>query len=160
MGTESESEAGALKVYLVDRDVPCPGCGYNLRGLPEPVCPECRQELRINVGLSESRLGLLVTCAGFLFAGTGAAAAVLLTVVAVTVVQNDAPEGSAFVTFVWVPMGGLVSCGTGALSLTRQRGRRWFRTTSGRVRAGVILASIVLPAFWFAIFVFRLLNSR
>jgi hypothetical protein len=24
-----------------DRDVPCPLCGYNLRGLAEPRCPEC-----------------------------------------------------------------------------------------------------------------------
>ena len=35
------SDADQLKAYLADRDVPCPGCGYNLRGVAEPVCPEC-----------------------------------------------------------------------------------------------------------------------
>jgi hypothetical protein len=27
--------------YLARHDVPCPSCGYNLRGLEKPVCPEC-----------------------------------------------------------------------------------------------------------------------
>lgn len=26
---------------LADHDVPCPRCGYNLRGASEPKCPEC-----------------------------------------------------------------------------------------------------------------------
>jgi hypothetical protein len=26
---------------LLERDIPCPGCGYNLRGLESPTCPEC-----------------------------------------------------------------------------------------------------------------------
>lgn len=30
-----------LSRYLADRDVRCPGCGYNLRGLEEGTCPEC-----------------------------------------------------------------------------------------------------------------------
>ena len=34
-------DADQLKAYLAERDAPCPGCGYNLRGVAEPVCPEC-----------------------------------------------------------------------------------------------------------------------
>jgi hypothetical protein len=30
-----------LEGYLARRDVPCPSCGYNLRGLSEGTCPEC-----------------------------------------------------------------------------------------------------------------------
>jgi hypothetical protein len=30
-----------LRRYLADHDVPCPACGYNLRGLEGEVCPEC-----------------------------------------------------------------------------------------------------------------------
>jgi hypothetical protein len=30
-----------LKGYLARRDVPCPSCGYNLRGLRTGACPEC-----------------------------------------------------------------------------------------------------------------------
>lgn len=31
----------ALRAYLADRDVPCPACGYNLRGITTAACPEC-----------------------------------------------------------------------------------------------------------------------
>ena len=33
-------EAGVYP-YLSDKDVPCADCGYHLRGLEMPVCPEC-----------------------------------------------------------------------------------------------------------------------
>jgi hypothetical protein len=36
--TESVDE---LRAFLTVRDAACPRCGYNLRGLQEPVCPEC-----------------------------------------------------------------------------------------------------------------------
>lgn len=31
--------------YLKDRDVPCPRCGYVMRGLESAGCPECGQEI-------------------------------------------------------------------------------------------------------------------
>lgn len=30
-----------LRLYLAERDAPCPGCGYNLRSLVTERCPEC-----------------------------------------------------------------------------------------------------------------------
>lgn len=30
-----------LADYLAGRDIDCPGCGYNLRGLTQSSCPEC-----------------------------------------------------------------------------------------------------------------------
>jgi hypothetical protein len=30
-----------LRDFLVGRDAPCPGCGYNLRGITGSQCPEC-----------------------------------------------------------------------------------------------------------------------
>jgi hypothetical protein len=33
--------AGAAASTPADADLPCPHCGYNLRMLPEPRCPEC-----------------------------------------------------------------------------------------------------------------------
>ncbi len=35
------SDPEALKAYLAERDMACLGCGYNLRGLTQTVCPEC-----------------------------------------------------------------------------------------------------------------------
>ncbi|NBC10209.1 MAG: hypothetical protein GVY24_00555 [Planctomycetes bacterium] len=34
-----------LIALLRDHDVPCPGCGYNLRGLSAARCPECGREV-------------------------------------------------------------------------------------------------------------------
>ncbi len=38
----TKAQRTALKPAVVDRDLPCQKCGYNLRGVPAPgVCPEC-----------------------------------------------------------------------------------------------------------------------
>ncbi|MEO1716444.1 MAG: hypothetical protein AAFR76_04970 [Planctomycetota bacterium] len=43
------SDADQLRAYLAERDVPCPRCGYNLRGVTEPVCPECEFSLTLEL---------------------------------------------------------------------------------------------------------------
>lgn len=50
-----------LRSFLEHADVPCPGCGYNLRGLQTDHCPECRQELTLRVTLAEPKLGPWIT---------------------------------------------------------------------------------------------------
>ena len=49
-----------LLEFVGDRDVPCPRCCYNLRALTKPVCPECREELRLTVGRAKMRFGLFL----------------------------------------------------------------------------------------------------
>lgn len=51
---------GLMRQFLAERDTPCPGCGYNLRGLTGSACPECNQALQLSVGLVEPRLGAFV----------------------------------------------------------------------------------------------------
>ena len=53
-------EQRLLLEFVGDRDVPCPRCGYNLRALTKPVCPECREELRLTVGRARMRFGLFL----------------------------------------------------------------------------------------------------
>lgn len=60
-----------LITYLADRDTPCPGCGYNLRGLTGERCPECFQELQLRVGLVEPRMRLYLTALIGAAAGMG-----------------------------------------------------------------------------------------
>ncbi len=36
-----EERLRRVREYLATRDVPCPMCRYNLRGLEDPTCPEC-----------------------------------------------------------------------------------------------------------------------
>lgn len=67
-------DAATLREYLADRDVPCPSCSYNLRGLATPACPECNQTLVLAVRLAEPKLaawiaGLIALCCGAGFSG-------------------------------------------------------------------------------------------
>lgn len=45
----NDADGAALRAFLADRDVPCPGCGYNLRGLTTERCPECAERLALRV---------------------------------------------------------------------------------------------------------------
>jgi hypothetical protein len=38
-----------LLAFLRGRDVACPRCGYNLRDLTAPLCPECQEPLALDV---------------------------------------------------------------------------------------------------------------
>ncbi|HYD01916.1 MAG TPA: hypothetical protein VEB22_11880 [Phycisphaerales bacterium] len=49
-----------LIAFLTDRDVPCPACNYNLRGLTSDRCPECNRALVMQIRLAEPRLGAWV----------------------------------------------------------------------------------------------------
>ena len=46
-GGHGMNESEHLAGYLKGRDCPCPACGYNLRDLRSPACPECAAPLTI-----------------------------------------------------------------------------------------------------------------
>lgn len=46
-----------LRQLLADRDVDCPVCRYNLRGLRSDHCPECGAHLDLRVGSIDLKLG-------------------------------------------------------------------------------------------------------
>lgn len=65
-------EQELLVEYLHDRNVPCPSCGYSLRGLKTGRCPECNQGLELGVVLCEVKWGAFIAgiagcCAGWMF---------------------------------------------------------------------------------------------
>lgn len=66
-------DAQELLAYVRDRDVKCPLCGYNLRALAIPRCPECGQGLKLAVGLTDVRLKAWIVCtaSSCLSAGVG-----------------------------------------------------------------------------------------
>jgi len=49
-----------LRAYLAERDVPCPGCGYNLRGSQDSVCPECGGPVELTVTRATAGRGWLL----------------------------------------------------------------------------------------------------
>lgn len=55
MSTKNNEEE-LLRAWLRDRDVPCPGCGYNLRGLTRNVCPECGEVVILGITTIRHRL--------------------------------------------------------------------------------------------------------
>lgn len=58
-----------LRQFLADRDVPCAQCGFNLRGLGGPACPECGMALRLDVPrqtILDRRRGLVWTAAALM----------------------------------------------------------------------------------------------
>ena len=71
-GSADEIDAQLLSTFLRERDVECPLCAYNLRNLRETRCPECGNELKLSVQLTEPRIfwpvaGLIGLSVGFGF---------------------------------------------------------------------------------------------
>jgi hypothetical protein len=50
----------SLRAFLAERDVPCPGCGYNLRGTQDCVCPECGGPIELAITRSAAGRGWLL----------------------------------------------------------------------------------------------------
>src|SRR5688572_26909003 len=71
-----------LLEFLREHEAPCPVCGYNLKALVRPVCPECGQELVLTVGAARLRLGWLMAAVAPGFFSGIAAIFVLVPVVA------------------------------------------------------------------------------
>jgi len=56
-----EADPGAEVIaFLRGRSAPCPRCGYDLRDLQRPLCPECGEPLVLKVGSPRARFGWLV----------------------------------------------------------------------------------------------------
>jgi hypothetical protein len=57
-------DSDLVRMHLAFRDVPCPHCGYNLRGLAAAQCPECSTLLRLTIAPDDSAtwpVGLALT---------------------------------------------------------------------------------------------------
>jgi hypothetical protein len=72
----NDEDGAMLASFLRDRNAACPGFGYNLRGLTNDLCPECRQQLVLHVGLSEPKIGLWI--AAMIGAASGAGFNIIL----------------------------------------------------------------------------------
>ena len=73
--SEPDDRSAALRLFLSGRDVPCTGCGYNLRDGNSDQCPECgeRLELALSRARPEQRMRLwaVALAATALAAGPG-----------------------------------------------------------------------------------------
>jgi hypothetical protein len=119
-----------LLEFLREYDAACPVCGYNLRALTRPVCPECGQELVLAVGAARLRLGWLMAAVapGFF---SGIAAVFVLVPIVLRLAIGDgkmSPMLNAMDLFGWCS--GVLAIGLAAkrhrfLALPRA-GQRWW----------------------------------
>src|SRR5687768_2535461 len=135
------SDEAALLAYVRDRDVACPLCTYNLRGLTTCRCPECGRELQLSVGLLEPRIGAWVTCLVAVTAAAGLGSMAILSIVNhgfdVLFSGEGAGQTVAIIYFLLsVPM-------VPALIALRRRYRRLSQAIQWTL-AGVAIASTVL----------------
>jgi len=80
-GEWSSRREELLVEYLREHDAACPVCGFNLRALTRPVCPECRHALVLAVDATGVRLGpLLLALAPGIFAGLAACVLAIPTI--------------------------------------------------------------------------------
>lgn len=157
MSTEPST---ALADFLTERDVPCPACGYNLRGLASGNCPECRQPLVLSVALAEPPLVPFVVSALGLAAAGAAAATLAIVIFVVSVFDGGFPRGDEAVMLLGLPTLIAILHGTAVAALVARGGRRWFRTRSRNARVGIAVASwgasVGTITIWVAV-LFRLL---
>ncbi len=66
-----ELESQLLKSLLAARDIACPVCGYNLRAIVSPNCPECGAKLDLRIGSGDLKLGAWLVALLALAVGLG-----------------------------------------------------------------------------------------
>ncbi|MEM9083588.1 MAG: hypothetical protein AAGB34_08335 [Planctomycetota bacterium] len=82
-------EETLLNEVLRDRDVPCPVCRYNLRGLTASACPECGANLKAWVKPDSLRLGLWIVALVGLSGGFGFQATLVIWVAYLIVTEGE-----------------------------------------------------------------------
>jgi hypothetical protein len=144
-----------LRAFLAGRDEPCPGCGYNLRGLTSSACPECNQSLCLTVSLVEPRTGSLIAAIVALAVGAGAAGVWLFFLVCLSLYYGGAPPA----WFAVVPGLTVVVEGSLLLLLARKAGRIWFRTISGPASRLVVGSCVALTSSCVLVYLLQFMRA-
>jgi len=134
-------EARLVVEFLRERDAACPECGYNLRNLTSPVCPECRRELHLSIAPGHrSVTGLLITAVPGAFSGV---AAVLLLIPVLLLGPPRSPESLGVGLLIGF---GLLS-GVSVVVLGMRADRFLCLNSSGQATVAIIVWSVHVLAF-------------
>ena len=102
---EGSTSEQVLLDFLAKHDASCPACGYNLRMLNKPVCPECGLPIKLTVGSDSpfKRAWAIALCLSAMIAGIGVVFALL------GFVAGEPPPGGMmtlfwfYVPMLWIP---------------------------------------------------------
>lgn len=147
MADPASEDASQLAAFLATRDEPCPGCGYNLRGLTGASCPECRQDLQLHVGLVEPKLASFLAALIALCLGLGMSS--LLLIFYVVVITLNGPQGPSG-RFLLINGVGLVVFGLCVAVLLKRRNA--FRRAGRGWRVAIIVSAFVLSLLYVVVF--------
>ena len=124
-----------LSLYLRDHDADCTVCGYGLRGLTAPVCPECGAGIELGVRATDARLRLWITGLVSLSLPTGFFSILLLFIGVGSLAGRTTPP----LDEMWPMIAGAV-LGSLAIALLIVLRRR-FRATPTAARATLVAAA-------------------
>jgi hypothetical protein len=137
-----------MQRFLAGRDVPCPACGYNLRGLEGSACPECNEALALRIGLVEPRQGAFIAGLVGLAVGIWFCIGVLCLAAVVAVMRG----GTAGLLAESWPL--VLNLAIESVALAAGvKSRRWLRRLPPRKRAALAAGcwglSIALAVYFF-----------
>lgn len=155
------SPSDPLLAHLAAHDAECPVCGYQLRGVAAPVCPECAAPLRLTVASDHTKPGpwlvALIACA--LALGFDAVVFLLLLVgVVASLVARGVPDPQALV--IAALFGSFALASGVALAVVLRRRRAWalWRRRSQWVIGWATFFGVGLVHVGFAVLVVALLS--
>jgi hypothetical protein len=140
-------EISRLLGFVADRDEPCPACGYSLRGLTRPICPECGASLTLRVGSPQLRVGawvLAIVSFALALGFDGVVAALLIVAIVASGPTQWEPIGiaSGFVVLAILMLSGLIVVARSRVAWTR------LATNTQWVRSGTVFCCVgVLHGF-------------
>lgn len=127
-----------IQEYASDRDIPCPVCDYNLRGISTSTCPECGARLEIRIGSLDLRLGIWLSAligtalvAGFPVAGT--------VITTILTLQGESEPGVFILLAIDAALAGII--------VVLIRNRRWFWRKQRSEQLVLAVSAIALSAF-------------
>ncbi len=148
----SNPESEYLAAYLQQRDVACPACTYNLRGLATDRCPECHQQLVMSVSLAEPPIVQFVLATIGLAACGVCFAMGLVVVILISAVEKGFPNQKESMVLIWAPLAIAIVDAVGVAKFLSASCRRWFRTSSRRRRWTVVGScwgvSLLILSLW------------
>jgi hypothetical protein len=131
------SDDATLIDWLREREIPCPMCGYNLRALQTPRCPECGQMLRLSVTLAEPYLKAWVTLLVFSCLGSSVGLLFLIAVLKSGLPPGAIPRLGACILMASTPLPPIVLLTRrGFLKLSRAAQWRWAGPVAGLIALG------------------------